>query len=536
MYTFLKIDLRYNRIAHITDVFSEFGFSGKNILCLANFRPLPNGEGHYNTLILMENNPFACDCIDFEYFRCLFAMNQAKSLSNIYCDSPESLLFMEVHRIPLVEFVCDLTTDTDCPSGCRCLYRPANATLHVDCSSPSPTNITTLPFRLPRLPKSYVKYKLVFSGNKFIRRLENRKYLVNTTIVDLSDCGLEEIDRDAWISLTSRTQLVDLRGNSLTTIPKPTNFPDKVPSVASKLSLGNNPWSCSCNDSWLADWLNATRDKLTNSDEILCALPTRLAGRSILKMTDPTAEFCFLQPDNDRQKLQTAVITTSSLAAGVVAVVAIYIIVYRLRRQLFSQWKLHPFDRDECRDEDMLYDVFLCCSSEDHEASGLRILQLLEDVGYRVCYHLRDFIAGEPIESNICMSVQRSKRTVCLITENFLQSAYCMHEFDLALHHNIAIKRSSRLIVLMALNTNPADVISGRVFSPNSTGRADDGVTPSDTTTLQQYLRRYTYIDYTAADWFDKLLYALPANGLLGRCNDRRNIDDGDDVELLRPT
>jgi len=73
-----------------------------------------------------------------------------------------------------------------------------------------------------------------------------------------------------------------------------------------------------------------------------------------------------------------------------------------------------------------------------------------------------------------------------------------MQEFDVAFHHNIMVKRKKRLIVLMALD------------SPNDL-YVDDA---SDTAVLRQYLRQYTYIDYTADDWLDRLLYALPLRGM----------------------
>jgi len=74
-----------------------------------------------------------------------------------------------------------------------------------------------------------------------------------------------------------------------------------------------------------------------------------------------------------------------------------------------------------------------------------------------------------------------------------------MQEFDISYHHNILVKRKKRLVILMALD-NPNDIY------------ANDA---SDTAALRQYLRQYTYIDYRADDWLDKLLYALPLRGLL---------------------
>jgi len=72
-------------------------------------------------------------------------------------------------------------------------------------------------------------------------------------------------------------------------------------------------------------------------------------------------------------------------------------------------------------EEDMDYDVFLCCSSEDHNPHGLRILELIESNGYRVCYPPRDFLAEATAWNKFIHSIECSKRTVCLVSNNFLQ-------------------------------------------------------------------------------------------------------------------
>jgi len=73
-----------------------------------------------------------------------------------------------------------------------------------------------------------------------------------------------------------------------------------------------------------------------------------------------------------------------------------------------------------------------------------------------------------------------------------------MQEFDVAFHHNIMVKRENRLIVLMALDST-IDLYAGDA---------------SDMSALRQYLRQYTYVDYMADDWLDRLLYALPPGGM----------------------
>ena len=105
-----------------------------------------------------------------------------------------------------------------------------------------------------------------------------------------------------------------------------------------------------------------------------------------------------------------------------------------------------------------------------------------------------------------------------------------MTEFDMAYHHNVAVKRKKRLIVLMMLDS-PTDLYDNDA---------------SDTATLRQFLRQYTYIDYMADDWLDKLLYALPLRGLLQNTQTGMNHaleaeeQDGHlqdtDMELLDPS
>jgi len=79
----------------------------------------------------------------------------------------------------------------------------------------------------------------------------------------------------------------------------------------------------------------------------------------------------------------------------------------------------------------------------------------------------------------------------------------------MAYHHCVGVKRKKRLIVLMALD-NPTDLDDNNV---------------NDSTMLRQFIRQYTYIDYTRDDWLDKLLYALPLRGLLQRNDDQEMAD-----------
>jgi len=68
----------------------------------------------------------------------------------------------------------------------------------------------------------------------------------------------------------------------------------------------------------------------------------------------------------------------------------------------------------------MDYDVFLCCSSEDDDLHGRDILEIIESEGYRVWYDERDSELGQSFLQNLAQSIERCKRTMCLLSDNFV--------------------------------------------------------------------------------------------------------------------
>jgi len=331
--------------------------------------------------------------------------------SNFYSGVSEFLQY--ARSVPLDQLACEVSDR--CPYSCRCVYRPANATLHVYCSA---TRLSSLPLELPPLPKSYVRYKLDFSNNKLLRRLESRPYFVSTSILDVSNCAISVVGINAWREIAKMqssflTPHVYLQNNQIKSLPfEVTNI--NITSV--HLTLNHNPWECSCENQWMIDWFKSMSMTSSNVGDVGCFSPSRLKGRSIAQSTK--YDFCV---DPSVRVLKISLLSTLTPVAGLLTLLISAFAVYRLRVRLFIRWKFHPFDRDECVGEDMDYDVFLCCSSEDHNPHGLRILREIEAKGYRVCYHLRDFLAGAAITENMIQSIERSKRTVCLISENFLR-------------------------------------------------------------------------------------------------------------------
>jgi len=199
------LDLSHNVIEHIMDIFDGWNLGDPYlaIICMSPFTARSPGNGQVK--LILAGNYFACDCIDLPFYKFVALFPRNNILNSVRCRADTFGKPMQAISLALNKFVCE--QPNHCPSSCRCEYRPANVTLHVYCSA---ANLSSLPLDLPPLPKSYVKYKLDFSNNKLLRRLEYRQYFVNTSILDLSNCGLTEISMEP-LKKVARFSLVNLK-------------------------------------------------------------------------------------------------------------------------------------------------------------------------------------------------------------------------------------------------------------------------------------------------------------------------------------
>ena len=213
---FGTVDLGVNRISYLMDF-----HKGWNIISgsLATWVCLINPEaGHPLFKISAAGFCYQCDCTDYMFYSLAASYPSGHILAGMYCLRNKFISPGGQHvlasSIPLSEFTCQYSDH--CPSKCQCVYRPENVTLHVYCST---ANLSSLPLDVTPLPKSYAKYKLDFSNNKLLRRLERRPYFVNTSILDVSNCALTEITVDD-LKDVGRFSWVNFRGNMLQSFPR----------------------------------------------------------------------------------------------------------------------------------------------------------------------------------------------------------------------------------------------------------------------------------------------------------------------------
>ena len=224
-------------------------------------------------------------------------------------------------------------------------------------------------------------------------------------------------------------------------------------------------------------------------------------------------------------------IVVPTVAGAVLLVSACLVMIYRCRVKVFATFNLHPFDVDECQNEDVAFDTFVSCAWPDDDLARSIVDRLEhgnveegERGGYRVCYHSRDFPLGGVILRSIQQSIEQSKRVICLLSGAFLSSEFCMLEFRTAWQWNLQHGKH-RLIVVKCPGVDEALAAAER-----------DAVVGVEDVRL--FLSTYTYIEHDSDDWWQKLLYAMPINRLPAVDFDFHHqffagADHNDDEELL---
>ncbi|KAI8491456.1 Leucine-rich repeat-containing protein 4C [Branchiostoma belcheri] len=97
----------------------------------------------------------------------------------------------------------------------------------------------------------------------------------------LVSCRITSVDVNAFEGLKSLTVL-NLSHNSLTYLPE--GIFDMTPSLRN-MNLQNNPWNCSCEMTWLLEWIHSSERNATCTDCGRCTSPRRLRGQQLVNLT-----------------------------------------------------------------------------------------------------------------------------------------------------------------------------------------------------------------------------------------------------------
>ena len=304
---------------------------------------------------------------------------------------------------------------------------------------------------------------------------EHFKSLKNLTLLDLSDNRISTLAHDLlenldslqylnmsrnmltqWnLTLNSKCfRLIDLSDNKLETLPE--SFREYLDDLAEMrphescnrtetltLDLAGNPIQCNCENRPFLRWLSQSKVKSLFYETDECHL--RDGSR--------------LQLDNEEvipqilDKLDTDCIPYAWIGASIgifVFTVSISLAVYRYRWKLRYLYYIGGRRRHRHTGYNRLFDRDAFISYAKSEASFIKdkLVPGLEG-GHelKVWVYDRDSLAGASIAENVTHAIHKCKKSVLLLTRQYLKEGWCDYEMNIALVESVVERRSLMIIV-----------------------------------------------------------------------------------------
>ncbi|XP_054900269.1 toll-like receptor 5 [Poeciliopsis prolifica] len=248
--------------------------------------------------------------------------------------------------------------------------------------------------------------------------------------IDLSSNALTYLEASVFpASLKS----LDLSNNFLVS-PDPMTFHS-----LSILDLSGNRFHCDCTLEGFLKWLNTTNVTfLSPAQKYRCEFPASVHNLPLLEF--PTIMESCEDEEEYVQAFQLALFICSAIL--VFSLVLGGIIYARLRGQIFIIYKkivnrVLEGPKPPAQENNWQYDAFLCFSNSDYrwvEAALLKKLdnQFAEENLFHCCFEARDFLPGEDHLSNIRDAIWGSRKTLCIVSKEFLKDGWCLEAFTLA--------------------------------------------------------------------------------------------------------
>ncbi|KAK3523551.1 hypothetical protein QTP70_002463 [Hemibagrus guttatus] len=194
------------------------------------------------------------------------------------------------------------------------------------------------------------------------------------------------------------------------------------------LDLQKNTFTCDCNNIFFIKWaLESNSTQVIYMNDYTCSYPLSQKGKSIL---DLNTESCNVNIDFMMFVCSSIVVTVTLLIS--------FIYQFLHWQVLYAYYLFVAFLYDSKRKQTQQqhgykYDAFISYNARDEAWVVDELLPHLEgEQGWRLCLHHRDFEPGRSIIDNIMDGIYSSRKTICLITYDYLMSTWCSKEIQMA--------------------------------------------------------------------------------------------------------
>ena len=341
-------------------------------------------------------------------------------LSLNYCDHVDSNFFTEMANLETLLVGCNFLGDSLETDVNGDIFKPLNKLKRLDLHR---NRIYNLPAK-------------VLTG------------LSSLEILNVSDNGLEEwnVDISHMVNLTH----LDIHSNYLEklSVEMRNNLSKIADHKDLSVNLFDNNLECNCDNLEFFEWFESSNIHFTDSADYTCLDNTRKwvpignVKELIYKLRKKCSSY-------------TVLITICSVVLGLFLVLFIFGIVYRYRWKLryiyYMTWGRYSLVK-VTKDKHYAYDVFVSYAAENETFIKEGMVPNLEErCGLRLCIHDRDFIPGREIAANIVNAIENSKKIVFVMSPAFIESYWCMFEFNMTRMEKIYLRGSEEVMFIIML-------------------------------------------------------------------------------------
>ncbi|XP_072108977.1 toll-like receptor 1 isoform X1 [Mobula birostris] len=232
-----------------------------------------------------------------------------------------------------------------------------------------------------------------------------------------------------------------------------------------RLNAASNPFACTC---YLRDF---SRMKKNTQIELVgwpesyqCTYPVNLRG-TLLKDFQISEMMC-------NTALLLVIILGSMIVLAVVMTLTCHFLDLPWYLRMICQWtqvKRRTMKTDSRQlSEHLIYHAFVSYSHNDSGWVKEQLLPNLEEREnpFRICLHERHFIPGKGIIENIINCIEKSYKSIFVLSPNFVQSEWCHYELYFA-QHQVLSEQSDNLI-LIVLEPIPQYMIPSKYYKLKS--------------------------------------------------------------------
>lgn len=280
------------------------------------------------------------------------------------------------------------------------------------------------------------------------------KNMVNLTELYLQYNSLETFN--IIISHMRNLSFLDLSNNQISTLDMAMRASlDKLCEMEThiEINLVRNPLRCTCENLEFLEWMVASEVSFQRQSNYKCALvnSTIVPLKDLKEIITSMTYAC---------ETYLALIVSLTLALFIIVSIIVGAILNRYRWRLRYLYYLVKRRYTEVQhaeiqfNEMFKYDAFVSYAEEDSHFIFRKLDFLEKENNLNLCLHSRDFIPGTNIADNVANAIHNSRRTLCLLTSNFLNSYWCMYELNMARMESIYSREDDNVLCLVILDKN----------------------------------------------------------------------------------